>query len=245
MTTDPPPARRSLAEWEFTVLDSALVAPRMMRIGLSCPDLARFDYAPGQALRIAVPCGRDGVGERDYTIRGLDRAAGRMDVDVLLHGDTPGPRWARSVVAGDRVRARGPRSPVRLWPGRDWYLLAGDETAMPAILHMLETLPAGATARAFVEIADPEDRMEAAIRPGAALTWVLRGRGGSPHAEFIGQVLEFPRPPGQGQACVIGQTGPVQAIRRGLMAAGMAREDIAAEGYWRPGRTGGVIESLD
>lgn len=244
MKTEPPSSRRSLAEWDFTVLDSALVAPRMMRVGLACPDLARFSYAPGQALRISVPCGPHGVGERDYTIRGIDRAAGRIDVDVFLHGDTPGPGWARSVVTGDRVRARGPRSPVRLWPGRDWYLLAGDETAMPAILHMLETLP-GTAARAFIEIDDPEDRMEAVFRPGVVLTWVLRGRGGQPHADFIGQVLDSVRPGGQGQACVIGQTGVVQAIRRGLMAAGMAREDIAAEGYWRPGRTGGVIECLD
>jgi NADPH-dependent ferric siderophore reductase len=49
----------------------------------------------------------------------------------------------------------------------------------------------------------------------------------------------FQPPPGVGQACVIGETSTVRAQRQGLIARGLPKSQIAAEGYWRPGRVGG------
>lgn len=242
----PPPARPALREWQFSVLGTRLLTPHFLRVSLSAPDLALLTYDPGQALRFLLPGPAGTTLARDYTIRDLNLAAARIEVDVYLHGETPGPTWARGLRRGDRVKARGPRSRVRLWPGRRWYLLAGDETALPAILHMLERLPAGATAQAFIEIGDASDRIALALPEGAQLVWVIRpeARSSAPHEDFIAGVLDWPRPEGQGQACLIGQTATVQAMRRGLLAAGMAPEDIAAEGYWRPGRVGGTLEPL-
>ncbi len=243
MTTQP--VARKLKEWNFTAVDARQVTPRMMRVTLHCPDLEGFSYAPGQALRIAVRSGPDCAHDRDYTIRDIDRPRQQIIIDVLLHGDTPGPQWARNLRSGDPVLARGPRSPIRLWEGRVWYLLAGDETALPAILHMLESLPQGAQAQAFIEISSPEDRMNIALPEGAAICWIIRDDAQTTPSPFVQQVLGWERPSGQGQACVIGETGTVQAIRRGLIADGMAKSDIAAEGYWRVGRCGGTIERLE
>jgi NADPH-dependent ferric siderophore reductase len=60
-------------------------------------------------------------------------------------------------------------------PGRARrLLLAGDETAAPAIAAILEALPAGRAARAFVEVPDAEDRLPLHLAPGAELTWLPR-----------------------------------------------------------------------
>ena len=100
--------------------------------------------------------------------------------------------------------------------------------------------PAGERAFAIVEIAGPED--EQPIETAAELTLACLYRGGPPRApseQLIGAVAAFELPPGVGQACVIGETSTVRAQRQGLVARGLPKTQIAAEGYWRPGRVGG------
>ena len=46
-------------------------------------------------------------------------------------------------------------------------------------------------------------------------------------------------PAGEGFAILISETSKVRAQRQHLLARGMPKDRIAAEGYWRPGRQGG------
>jgi NADPH-dependent ferric siderophore reductase len=239
---DDTPRERSLPEWQFRCRERRQVTPNMLRIVLQGADLAEFSYIPGQALRLVLPHDGFRTCERDYTIRNLDRAAGTIELDVFLHGDTPGPRWARDIRPGDSVIGRGPRSRIRLLPGRAWYLLAGDDTCIPAILHMLEALPGNARAEAFIEVTDLRDRQSTALPDGVRLHWLQS----EPHepSPLLQAVEELPFQECQGQICLIGQTATVQALRRRLIARGYSKEDIAAEGYWRPGKTGGIVHDL-
>src|SRR5690606_2336388 len=66
--------------------------------------------------------------------------------------------------------------------GIDWHpgaaehlLLAGDETAAPAICAILESLPEGSTAQAFIETPDASDRLPLELSEGCAGTWLARG----------------------------------------------------------------------
>ena len=52
-------------------------------------------------------------------------------------------------------------------------------------------------------------------------------------------VEKFQFPQGNGHAYVIGETSNVRAVRHRLLERGLKREQISAEGYWRPGRIGG------
>lgn len=83
---------------------------------------------------------------RTYSVRKFDKEAGEMHVDFVLHGD-------RGIASGWAMRAQ-PGDPVGVWgPGCvttqniDWYLLAGDHTALPAIAFILENLPETAKGR--------------------------------------------------------------------------------------------------
>lgn len=71
----------------------------------------------------------------------------------MLHGDHDlGSRWALNARPGGVIGVRGPTGRRR--PQVTWYLLVGDETALPVIARTLESLPTAAKGFAFIEVAD-------------------------------------------------------------------------------------------
>ncbi len=80
-------------------------------------------------------------------------------------------RWARQTEAGQAVELVGPAG--RHWPDptADWHVFAGDETALPAIAAMTESLPAQAHVQVYLEIADAAEEQPL---PGS-VRWLHRG----------------------------------------------------------------------
>ena len=231
--------RPELPVWDLVVADAFDVTPRMRRVVFE-GDLAAMAYAPGQALVLAMPLPEGGTGRRDYTIRALDRAAGRLSMDFVLHGDTPAPSWARRAKAGDRLQARGPRGRTAVDTAADWHLFCGDETCLPAILHMLETMPADARIHAFLEVGDEDDHQRVPAAFAGSVTWLHReGLRPGPGTLVLDRLAQFTLPAGRGHACLIGETSNVRAQRHHLIGRGLGRDQISSEGYWRPGRIGG------
>ncbi|NEA11812.1 siderophore-interacting protein, partial [Streptomyces sp. SID10692] len=93
---------------------------------------------------------------RGFTVRSYDREHNVMAVDFVLHGaDGPASRWGAAARAGDVLGMVGPSSLyARPLPAARRMLLAGDETALPAIATVLEALPAGTGAVVYAEVAD-------------------------------------------------------------------------------------------
>ncbi|NES16296.1 MULTISPECIES: siderophore-interacting protein [Micromonospora] len=124
---------------------------------------------------------------RTYTVRAVRPHLAEVDVDLVLHGDSgPATRWARRARAGDRIAILGPdagypgeHGGVEFRPPSTGHLLlAGDETAVPAIAAILERLPPDARGRALLEVPGAEDVLPLVAPPGVALTWLPRGAGG-------------------------------------------------------------------
>lgn len=121
---------------------------------------------------------------RTYTVRAIDTDGCRLDVDFVVHADGgPASRWLLDAAPGDDIVVIGPdgRSPHR-GVGIDWrpgdareLLLVGDETAAPAIASILESLPEGRRARAFIEVPSPEDALSLETRGEVSVSWVARG----------------------------------------------------------------------
>jgi NADPH-dependent ferric siderophore reductase len=235
-----PRQRPPLRSWAFRVVDSFDVEPNMRRVVLTADDIGEVAYKPGQAIVLMIPLADGETGRRDYTIRGMDHLAGTISVDFVLHGDTPAPTWARQAKPGDRIEARGPRGGTVLRPDADWHLLTGDETCIPAIAHILETMPTGTKAFVFIEVGDRNGELDLTPRADAVIRWVHRNGAAAGPSELMNDMLQdLALPPGNGHAYIIGETSNVRRQRRTLLARGLARDQISSEGYWRPGRIGG------
>lgn len=218
---------------------------------------------------------------RTYTVRAVRPAAAggtgaEVDVDLVLHGTAgPASRWVCGLVAGEDVAREivllGPNAEhPGPWGGREWrtpgrptdLLLAGDETALPAIAVILSELPAEATGTALVEVPTAADALELAAPDGVTVRWLPR-EGAAPGSLLTAAALAWspgatdavaPEPvesedddvlwdvPETGQvagvrAWIAGEAGAVRAIRRHLVGpCGLARSDVAFMGYWRLGR---------
>ena len=233
------PARAQRPTWQLTVVGARDVTPRMREISLIGDGLATFAYRPGQDLVLNLPT-EAGTARRHYTVRRFDPAELRLDIQFVLHGDAPAARWSREARIGDDLVAEGPRGRTVVSGPADWRLFTGDETALPGIAAMIEQLPKGERAFAIVEVAGPADEQSIETRADLEVTWLHRGGAPvSPSRALIAALADFALPPGVGQACVIGETATVRAQRQSLLARGMEKSQIAAEGYWRPGRVGG------
>lgn len=173
---------------------------------------------------------------RAYTVRAWEAAAGELTVDVVYHGDEglAGP-WAAGLRPGDRVLFTGPGGAYAPDPAADWHLLAGDESALPAIAAALERLPAGAPAKVFVEVDGPADELPLASAGAVELRWLHRA--GRPVGQaLVAAVRALDFPPGAVHAFVHGEASFVKELRRLLrIERGVPREALSISGYWRRG----------
>lgn len=120
---------------------------------------------------------------RTYTVRAVDTAARTVTIDFVCHGDTgPASRWARRAVPGDQILISGPDSRsdtchlgIDFKPGTaEHLLLAGDETAAPAICAILEMLPPTRDVHAFIEVPSDGDVLPLSIPDSFQVTWLPR-----------------------------------------------------------------------
>ncbi|AJF64293.1 siderophore-interacting protein [Streptomyces vietnamensis] len=253
------PTRKAPKATEARVVHTERITPHMVRVVLGGPGLDGFAadtytdhyvkllFAPeGVAYpepfdveRIRAEFPRDQwPTTRTYTVRAWDPVHRELTIDFVVHGDEglAGP-WAARAQAGETVRFLGPGGGYAPDPAADWHLLAGDESALPAIAVALEQLPEGAKAHAFIEIADTAEEQKLATATGIEVTWLHRGD--RPVGEALVEAvtaLDFPA--GDVHAFVHGEAGFVKELRRHLrLDRGVARERLSISGYWRLGKS--------
>lgn len=205
---------------------------------------------------------------RTYTARTVRRERREVDVDFAVHG-TGGPasRFALTAKAGDEVVLLGPNADFagphggveyRVDPRPRRVLLAGDETAVPAIAAILERLPAGTRGTALLEVRDAADALPLAAPStvdvrylsrdraphGSRLVPAVTGGGGAGGAEpaadgeLVWDVAGDHDGPGD-RLWLAGESTMVRALRRHLVGReGVHRRSVAFMGYWRLGIRG-------
>ncbi|AIV40310.1 MULTISPECIES: siderophore-interacting protein [unclassified Curtobacterium] len=123
---------------------------------------------------------------RTYTVRSFRPDARELDIDFVAHGDTgPASRWVSACRVGDELRIVGPAvpsSPAELPSGAAEFapgsatriLLAGDETAAPAICAILEALDVATVGHVFIEVPTDADRLPVTAPAGVEVRWIAR-----------------------------------------------------------------------
>ena len=180
------------------------------------------------------PADRPQPARRTYTPRRFDSAAGTLEVQFLLHGDGPASAWAERAAVGDRLAIAGPGGrPVPLDPGEARWIIAGDESAVPAIGTLLDALPADSVEAVYVEGSKTE--VGDAISDGwPAITW-LPADEAAPGAALNG-VLSDPATVNGSRVWVACESLAVRDIRRALFDRDkIAASHLVTRGYWRSG----------
>ncbi|WP_120003900.1 siderophore-interacting protein [Nesterenkonia muleiensis] len=124
---------------------------------------------------------------RTYTVRAIRTHVREVDIDFVIHvepdgGSGPAAGWAVSAEPGDELVIIGPdRRSEQSGGGIDFtpgsahdLLLAGDETAVPAICAILESLPEHYHGEAYLEVPAAEDVLEVASRSSVRIHWLPR-----------------------------------------------------------------------
>jgi NADPH-dependent ferric siderophore reductase len=180
---------------------------------------------------------------RTFTIRELRADQHEMDVDFVLHGDLgPASTWAGRAEPGDRVAILGPNAlytPICGYEYQpdadtDWTLLAGDETALPAITAILSAMPAGRRALVFLEVESTEEMRPLPCAADVHVTWLSRDGepavGGGLLREAIART-EFPT--GRPYAWLAGESSAITGLRRHLVREReIDKKDVYFSGYW-------------
>jgi NADPH-dependent ferric siderophore reductase len=168
---------------------------------------------------------------RTYTVRSIRPERREIDVDMVLHdpepgrADGPAAAWLRRAQVGDRLVVVGPDARTAdPTVGCDWrpgaarhLLLVGDETAAPAICSIVESLPRGVTAQAFVEVQSSADIQDVVPRGRSRVSWVARDAGCetaegfqavAPHGVLLAQAVHAWLPRHMSQLAGVVQSTP-------------------------------------
>ncbi|MCE6951500.1 siderophore-interacting protein [Cereibacter sphaeroides] len=218
-----------------------------LRVELSCPGAAAFARGGMHFSLLLPPRGRAPVWPRidargrtiwaegaealhraAFTFVEVDPGRGRIVFDVFDHAGGPAADWIRHARKGETVALMGPGGGEA--PPGDVVLLAGDETALPAIRHILERSDAGRRGHVILEIGRPEDRTALTAPPGITVDWVLRDRPGA----FWQRLLDAPLPPvGENRfVWIAAEQALVRRAKRHFRALGIAREESCFAAYW-------------
>jgi NADPH-dependent ferric siderophore reductase len=249
---EPPRFRR------VTVASVRRISPRLVRITFAGPELdgleidepaasVRLLFPPSPTAELVMPAwngnefllpdGRRPI-IRTFTPRSADAAARELDVDVVLHGDGRASEWAARAEPGRSAAVSGPGRGYTVDPDAPAFLLAGDESAIPAISQLLEVLPDATPTHVVIEVAAPDARVALGERPAATVEWVDLPADAPPGDALVGAVRATEIPPGA-RVWVAGEAAAVQRIRRHLFDdLGLPRAQTTVRGYWKHGRAG-------
>ncbi len=227
----------------------------MRRFVLGGPELAGFAIdEPAASVRLLLP-GADGTLEmprwtgnqfeladgsrapiRTFTPRSFDADTLDLAIDIVVHDHGAASDWAGAASIGDEVAISGPGRGYAIDAEASAYLLAGDETAIPAISQLLEELPSSMPVRVILEIVDPSARLDLPAGEATEIAWHELPAGAEPGTAMIDAITALDELPPA--VWVAGEAAAIQRIRKHLFdERGLPRSAATVRGYWKQGRS--------
>lgn len=262
MTAEPTtrPQRPARPQIVLTVQERVQLSPHLVRIIAGGPGMAHikpseFTDAYSKMLfqhpetSLTPPYDLDALRDelpaellpstRTYTVRRVDVERGQVWLDFVTHGDTgvAGP-WADRAKVGEPVVLRGIGGGYAPDPDADWHLLAGDESAIPAIASALEAMPTDASGVAFIEVQGEADVLTLDSPSGIKVTWLFRGDAEAGTSTIlVDAVRDAEWLPGRVQVFVHGERGAMKSLRPYFTdERGIDRSQLSLSPYWAYGR---------
>ncbi|OLQ92928.1 NADPH-dependent ferric siderophore reductase [Vibrio panuliri] len=227
-----------------TVMSNQTVTPNMQRLTLKGDVLANFpaDCEGGYIKLLFNKEGETNLssiaeGERPvmrtYTIRRFIAANQEIEVDFVRHITQDkqcgfASRWAMNAQVGDTIEIRGPGSISNLNHDADWFVLAADMTALPALSVKVKQLPSDAKGYAVIQVVSQEDIQSLEVPQGIEVHWVTE--------ELSQAVRALPWLEGQASAWVACEFDSMRGLRQYLRNEKQVERDfIYISSYWKQG----------
>ncbi|WP_328467737.1 siderophore-interacting protein [Actinoplanes sp. NBC_00393] len=183
---------------------------------------------------------------RNYTVRAFRDDPRELDVDFVVHLEEdgscgPAASFALNAKAGDQVGLLDQGIGYNPRHEHDWTLIVADETGLPAVAGICESLPEDAKGVAIVELPSIEDKQDFRVPAGIELEWVPRnGHGGVPGGLALSRLRETAPREGSVYAYLVGESALVTGGRRHLVEEQrVPKNHVDFIGYWRHGRAAG------
>lgn len=209
------------------------------------------EQQPGELSGFVAPGGGDHV--RVEVVDGADRTEtvvahsveeGWIDLDILVHGSagvTPGVigPWAAEAAIGSPAIIHGPKGSVVLTGAPGEVVLAGDDSALPAVRRYLGMLGPSITGHLLLEthfgaaLADPAGL--GVVPPPGLRVSILTPDPAAPSAALAAALATLPAPsdPLERFVFACGEQSLVAPARGTLATWGIDVERAVVKGYWR------------
>lgn len=216
------------------------LTPHMRRIHLHSPELKDFVSASADD-HIKLFLGAEGNDGRpvmrDFTPRTFDTDKNLLVIDFALHDAGPATQWAAQAKAGDTLEIGGPRGSAVIPDDFDWYLLIGDETALPAIGRRVEELRKDVPVISLAVVESAAEEQNFTTQAAWTPLWVRRDGAQDDAALLINALETQTLPEGEGFIWIAAETNVARALRAYVLdTLGHQREWIKAAGYWTRGQ---------
>lgn len=178
--------------------------------------------------------------QRTYTVRSFDPQRLTLAIDFVVHEHGgPGTTWASTVQPGEQIVTVGPSPAYQPDPAADALVLAGDETALPAIAAIVEELPPRARVLAFVEVADAAEQQRVESAADVQWTWLHRDGVPAGHSSLLADTIREADLGPNPHIWAGAEASVIRNLREHCQQAlGLDRKRVYALAYWRLGKAG-------
>jgi NADPH-dependent ferric siderophore reductase len=234
--------RHEIRRRKLTVASIERPTPHMLWIGFTSPDLRDFPSVSfDDHVKLLLPDAgaEDRPVMRDFTPRRFDVRRGTLVIDFALHEAGPAIAWAASAKIGDTIMIGGPKGSTVVPDDFDWYLLIGDETAIPAMGRRVEELRPGVPVATFAVIADAAEAQIFESRAALNQFWIPRDGADDDAARLRGVLADYRLPAGDGFVWIAAEASVARDLRHLIVnERNHPKEWTKAAGYWSRGEAG-------
>jgi NADPH-dependent ferric siderophore reductase len=222
------------AELAGLTVDQPAASVRMLLPPPGAPELVVPTWNGNEFL---LPDGRRPT-IRTFTPWRVDPEGLELDVGIVVHGGGVASEWAVSAAADAPAAISGPGRGYAVDRDAPAFLVAGDETAIPAITQVIDAVPSETPVQVRIEVAHPDGRLALPDHPRATVEWCDLPPDAGPGDALGAAIREADLADGT-RVWVAGEAAAVQRIRRHLFEdRGVSRQHAAVRGYWKHGRAG-------
>jgi NADPH-dependent ferric siderophore reductase len=228
------------------------LTPNMLRIILTGEELKDFPEGQESAyVKLLFVSNSDKPTKRTYTIRKFDLSSLELTLDFVVHdvnnaalkGEHSGPAisWAQNVEIGEQITIDGPGPTKLIDRDADWFFLAGDMTALPAISANIEQLPANAKGHVVLEILTEADKYPINAPKDINIHWVINAQPSQKNSILIDAVKKIKWLDGAPHIWVASEFDAMRGLRRYFKETfaeknlSINRGQIYASSYWKMG----------